>query len=257
MATTIDLKKVSVKQALPLSFNKNPKVNVTVEGVVKYGRYIFNVNNNPAGDTEGPVFDVQLHDAHIVNPDKTDPLTCAINNGIKKSDAAGYGREFWRSFKAKKTGINKTTGELFPSRLGELRQIVPDYAVVVMDPETKTAKQIDKKLLDQLYKTGPAEGTVMRLVMGINHFHNKKGTEVFSLMPVGIIFVGEPTAYKPSAPAFLEAMGITMEEEEPAEEPAEEASTKEEPEVKAPTPAEAPAEEEIEAEDDVFGDEDF
>ena len=256
MATTIDLKNVNVKQALPISFSKNPKVNVTVEGVVKYGRYIFNVNNNPAGDTEGPVFDIQLHDAHIVNPDKTDALTCAINNGIKKADAAGYGREFWRSFKAKKTGINKTTGELFPSRLGELRQIVPDYAVVVMDPETKTAKQIDKKLLDQLYKTGPAEGTTMRLVMGINHFQNKKGTEVFALIPVGIVFVGEPTPYKPSAPAFLEAMGLTMEEEEPAEETAEE-----EPEVKAPAeapveaPAEAPAEEDVE--DDVFGDEDF
>lgn len=250
---TINMKEINVKQALPLSFSKNPKVNVTVEGVVKYGRYIFNVNNNPAGDTEGPVFDVQLHDAHIVNPDKTDPLTCAINNGIKKSDAAGYGREFWRSFKAKKTGINKTTGELFPSRLGDLRQIVPDYAVVVMDPETNTARPIEKKLLDQLYKTGPAEGTVMRLVMGINHFNNKKGTEVFSLAPVGIVFVGEPTAYKPSAPAFLEAMGLTMEEseepaeEEPAEEP--EAPVEEAPEVKAP--AETPAE------DDVFGDEDF
>ena len=243
---TINLKDINVKQALPLSFSKNPKVNIVVEGIVKYGRYIFNVNNNPAGDTEGPVFDIQLHDAHIVNPDKTDPLTCAINNGIKKADAAGYGREFWRSFKAKKTGINKTTGELFPSRLGELMQIVPDYAVVVMDPNTNTAKPIEKKLLDQLYKTGPAEGTVMRLVMGINHFQNKKGTEVYSLAPVGIVFVGEPTAYKPSAPAFLEAMGLTMEEEEPAEEPeapAEEAS------------AEAPAEEV--PEDDVFGDEDF
>lgn len=253
---TINLKEINVKQALPLSFSKNPKVNIVVEGVVKYGRYIFNVNNNPAGDTEGPVFDIQLHDAHIVNPDKTDPLTCAINNSIKKADAAGYGREFWRSFKAKKTGINKTTGEMFPSRLGELRQIVPDYAVVVMDPETKTAKQIEKKLLDQLYKTGPAEGTVMRLVMGINHFQNKKGTEVFSLAPVGIIFVGEPTAYKPSAPAFLEAMGLTMEEEEPAEEESAEepeAPAEEAPEVKAP--AEAPAEEEVE--DDVFGDEDF
>lgn len=245
---TIDLKEINVKQALPLTFGKNPKANVTVEGVVKYGRYFFNVNNNPAGDTEGPVFDIQLHDAHIVNPDKSDPLTCAINNGIKKADAAGYGREFWRSFKAKKTGINKTTGELFPSRLGELRQIVPDYAVVVMDPETNTAKPIEKKLLDQLYKTGPAEGTVMRLVMGINHFQNKKGTEVYSLAPVGIIFVGEPTAYKPSAPAFLEAMGLTMEEEEPAEEE----TAEEAPEVKAP--AEAPAEE---VEDDVFGDEDF
>ena len=251
---TVDLKSINVKQALPISFSKNPKVNVTVEGVVKYGRYIFNVNNNPAGDTEGPVFDVQLHDAHIVNPDKTDPLTCAINNGIKKADAAGYGREFWRSFKAKKTGINKTTGELFPSRLGELRQIVPDYAVVVMDPETNTAKPIEKRLLDQFYKTGPAEGTVMRLVMGINHFQNRKGTEVFSLAPVGIVFVGEPTAYKPSAPAFLEAMGLTMEEEEPAEAPAEEEPAEEVPEVKAP--AEAPAEEE-EVEDDVFGDEDF
>lgn len=255
---TINMKEINVKQALPLSFSKNPKVNITVEGVVKYGRYIFNVNNNPAGDTEGPVFDVQLHDAHIINPDKTDPLTCALNNGIKKADAAGYGREFWRSFKAKKTGINKTTGEMFPSRLGELRQIVPDYAVVVMDPETKTARQIEKKLLDQLYKTGPAEGTVMRLVMGINHFQNKKGTEVFSLAPVGIVFVGEPTAYKPSAPAFLEAMGLTMEEEEPAEEPAAEAPAEEEPEVKAPAeaPTEAPAEE-AEVEDDVFGDEDF
>ena len=255
MAATIDLKNINVKQALPISFGKNPKVNVTVEGKVKYGRYIFNVNNNPAGDTEGPVFDVQLHDAHIVNPDKTDALTCAINNGIKKADAAGYGREFWRSFKAKKTGINKTTGEMFPSRLGELRQIVPDYAVVVMDPETNTARPIEKKLLDQLYKTGPAEGTVMRLVMGINHFQNRKGTEVFALAPVGIVFVGEPTAYKPSAPAFLEAMGLTMEEEEPAEEaPAEEpeAPAEEAPEVKAP--AEAPAEE---VEDDVFGDEDF
>ena len=251
---TINLKEINVKQALPLTFGKNPKANVTVEGVVKYGRYIFNVNNNPAGDTEGPVFDIQLHDAHIVNPDKTDPLTCAINNGIKKADAAGYGREFWRSFKAKKTGVNKTTGELFPSRLGELRQIVPDYAVVVMDPETNTAKPIEKKLLDQLYKTGPAEGTVMRLVMGINHFQNKKGTEVFALVPVGIIFVGEPTPYKPSAPAFLEAMGLTMEEEEPAEEEtAEEAPAEGAPEVKAP--AEAPAEEEVE--DDVFGDEDF
>ena len=257
MAATIDLKNVNVKQALPLSFSKNPKVNVTVEGVVKYGRYIFNVNNNPAGDTEGPVFDVQLHDAHIVNPDKTDALTCAINNGIKKADAAGYGREFWRSFKAKKTGINKTTGEMFPSRLGELRQIVPDYAVVVMDPETNTAKQIEKKLLDQLYKTGPAEGTVMRLVMGINHFVNKKGTEVFSLAPVGIIFVGEPTPYKPSAPAFLEAMGLTMEEsEEPAEEePAEESEAPVEAKAPAEAPAEASAEEDVE--DDVFGDEDF
>ena len=254
---TVNLKDINVKQALPISFSKNPKVNVTVEGVVKYGRYIFNVNNNPAGDTEGPVFDVQLHDAHIVNPDKTDALTCAINNGIKKADAAGYGREFWRSFKAKKTGINKTTGELFPSRLGELRQIVPDYAVVVMDPETNTARPIEKKLLDQLYKTGPAEGTVMRLVMGINHFQNRKGTEVFSLAPVGIIFVGEPTPYKPSAPAFLEAMGITMEEEEPAEEPAEGAPAEEVPEVKAPAeiPVETPAEGEVE--DDVFGDEDF
>lgn len=254
---TINMKEINVKQALPLSFSKNPKVNITVEGVVKYGKYIFNVNNNPAGDTEGPVFDVQLHDAHIVNPDKTDPLTCALNNGIKKAEAAGYGREFWRSFKAKKTGINKTTGELFPSRLGELRQILPDYAVLVMDPETKTARQIEKKLLDQLYKTGPAEGTVMRLVMGINHFQNKKGTEVFSLAPVGIVFVGEPTPYKPSAPAFLEAMGLTMEEEEPAEEPAEETAEESEApvEVKAPVPSEAPAEEEVE--DDVFGDEDF
>ena len=250
---TINLKDINVKKALPLTFGKNPKANVIVEGVVKYGRYIFNVNNNPAGDTEGPVFDVQLHDAHIVNPDKTDPLTCAINNGIKKAEAAGYGREFWRSFKAKKTGINKNTGELFPSRLGELRQIVPDYAVVVMDPETKTARQIEKKLLDQLYKTGPAEGTKMRLVMGINHFQNKKGTEVFALAPVGIIFVGEPTPYKPEAPAFLEAMGLTMEEsEEPAEEP--------EAPVEAKAPAEAPAEapdEAEEVEDDVFGDEDF
>lgn len=255
---TINLKEINVKQALPFSFSKNPKVNVTVEGTVKYGRYIFNVNNNPAGDTEGPVFDVQLHDAHIVNPDKTDPLTCAINNGIKKSEAAGYGRQFWRSFKAKRSGVNKATGEMYPSRLGELRQIVPDYSVLVMDPETNTAHPIEKPLLDQLYKTGPAEGTVMRLVMGINHFNNKKGTEVLALMPVGIVFVGEPTAYKPSAPAFLEAMGLTMEEsEEPAEEaPAEEAPAESEaPEVKAPTPAETPAEEDVE--DDVFGDEDF
>ena len=254
---TINLKDINVKQALPLSFDKNPKVNIVVEGKVKFGRYIFNANFNPAGETEGPVFDIRVHDAHIVNPDKTDPLTCAINNGIKKADAAGYGREFWRSFKAKKTGINKTTGELFPSRLGELRQIVPDYAVVVMDPETNTARPIEKKLLDQLYKTGPADGTVMRIVLGINHFQNKKGTDVFALMPVGIVFVGEPTAYKPSAPAFLEAMGLTMEEEEPAEAPAEEAPAEEVSEVKAPAPAEAPAEEDVEAEDDVFGDEDF
>ena len=252
MATTIDLKNITVKEAMPLSFEKNPKTEVTIEGELQYGLYIFRPKNPSKNDKYkvNPYFELQVSDAHILAPDKSDPYTVAINNRIKKSkDKDGNPtRVYTFSRDAHERRVDPKTGKKYFSRLENYAQFIPDGIIWVINPETKTARKADANLLNELYAHGPVNGTKVRVVMGLG----KTDSGVIYQRIVAIMFLGDPEIFKPQ-PAFLEAMGLTMEEEEPAEE------VPEEPEMKAPAPAEVPAEApaEDDVEDDVFGDEDF
>lgn len=256
MANAIDLKNITVKEAMPISYERNPKTEVTIEGELQYGLYIFRPKNPSKNDKYkvNPYFELQVSDAHILAPDKSDPYTVAINNRIKKSkDKDGNPtRVYTFSRDAHERRVDPKTGKKYFSRLENYAQFIPDGIIWVVNPETKTAKKADANLLKELYAHGPVNGTKVRVVMGLG----KTDSGMIYQKIVAIMFIGDPEIFKPQ-PAFLEAMGLTMEEEEPAEEPAEEIPAEGVPEVKAPaeTPAEAPAEEDVE--DDVFGDEDF
>lgn len=252
---TINLKDITVKEAMPISYEKNPKTEVTIEGELQYGLYIFRPKNPSKNDKYkvNPYFELQVSDAHILAPDKSDPYTVAINNRIKKAkDKDGNPtRVYTFSRDARERRVDPKTGKKYFSRLEQYAQFIPDSIIWVINPETKTARKADADLLNELYAHGPVNGTKVRVVMGLG----KTDSGMIYQKIVAIMFIGDPEIFKPQ-PAFLEAMGLTMEEsEEPAEEaPAEEVPAEEAPaEVKAP--AEAPAEEEVE--DDVFGDEDF